>query len=341
MGNLFGGGKNNAASQARQQEIQRQEGITRGLSQINSIYGGGSYGTNTVQRGQFKLQQGAGGAWPNMLAGDLSQYYLANGTKLSDLTNKDPQYADWLSRTRALQGSSHMPPMPDPHTEGVFGAIFGPGGNVNPAMTQNQALRTYARHLALTGGLYNSAATAPGFNNDFYNQKQQAYIGYALPQVASQYNQMNQNTAFNLANRGLSQSSAGNMLRGSLEKERQLQTQGVGDAAIQQTNQLRQDVENQRSLLVSQLYASGDPNTSMQGALNTAANFQTPNTYQPLGNMFSNWANMYLAKQYLGAPQTPGGGMGGYNPYGMTIPGAFGQQQMMPNIVGSSSSIVR
>lgn len=319
MGNNGG----NAASDARRQEYLRQSRVQNGMQQINSIFGGGSYGVNPVAN--FNNKQ-------------LGSYFTGSGTNVNDLTLSDPGFAQWVKVHNPFKGAQNNqigagPSLPryDP----VASVLFG-NADPTPGLTMAQAKSKYANYLSQTGGLFGGTQKTPGFDDNFYNQRRDAYVGYALPQLASQYNQTQRDATFNLANKGLLQSDAGTQLRNSLEKERQLQTQGVADTAQGQVNDLRTNVENQRGALVNQLNASGDPVNATQSALSTAANFQSPSAYQPLGNLFTNWANMYLAKQYTGQPNVQTNAGYGYNPYQQQ-----NQQPYGPSIVGSSSRIIK
>jgi len=145
-----------------------------------------------------------------------------------------------------------------------------------------------------------NAAYAP-FNQDFYKQRQQAYVDYANPAYTQQYGQTRNQMLYGLANRGLLNSSAGQEQANALAIARNQAQQQIGNTAVQGAQQLQQTVEQQRAQLVGQLAATGDPTAAAQAAVSTAANFQAPSAFAPVGPLFQNFANTYLANQYAQA----------------------------------------
>lgn len=137
-----------------------------------------------------------------------------------------------------------------------------------------------------------------GFTPQFYNQRADAYDAYALPQLTNQYLQENQAMDENLADKGLNTSSAAQQEKGQLaitNKEAQGQ---IANTGVQQAEQLQQNVQGQENALIGELQNSVNPNSVAQQAVGTAAGFTGPSPMQPIGQMFSNLSNAYLANQY-------------------------------------------
>lgn len=176
--------------------------------------------------------------------------------------------------------------------------------------------------------------TYKGFDDNFYKQRAQDYVNFAMPQLNQQYKQNSDQLAYTMANRGLLDSSAASRTKQSLDLVNAQAAQGIADQGTSQANTLRSNVEGQRQSLITQLEASADPAAATSQALASSTNFAAPSTFAPLGSMFSNWANLYLANQ---AGQAPGGTTAGNNPYQF----GYGLGGSMPSPVGNTGRITQ
>lgn len=291
----------NAGNIAQQQERDRQNLIKGGLSQINAIFSGGTYGINPLTGG-FSRQ-------------NMGQYYDPSGNLISTATSaNDPEFATWLQThpnvTKAatqrsgfgnLQYHAGQIGAPGAQSLGAFGGLnpFNPFGfgESTKTLSPDDIRALYGKWLGSEGELFTGTAKSPGFGPDFYKQRTQDYINFAMPQLQEQAGQTERNLAFKLQNQGLDQSSIGDTLNLSLLNEINRQAAGVGSTGIQQAQDLQKQIEGQRSNLISQLETSADPGSATSQALSTAAQFSAPSVYQPIGNLFGNWGNTYLASQ--------------------------------------------
>ena len=132
-----------------------------------------------------------------------------------------------------------------------------------------------------------------GFNPSFYQDREKAYLDYALPQLSQQFQNTQQNLVFDLANRGLLKSGAAANLAGSLNQELAKKQRQVGDQAVNESNALRQNIEQQRAQLYAQAQGGLAPSLSYSQALQAAGSFKTPSPFEPIGGLFDNWANIY------------------------------------------------
>lgn len=135
------------------------------------------------------------------------------------------------------------------------------------------------------------------FNPAFYNQRKQEYLNYQMPLLTEQYLRTQKDLAYKLAQQGLLNSSAGGQLRGSLVTENERQRLALADAAAQQSNQLRQGIEQNRSSLLSQAQSMIDPSQAYNQAIASAQQFNAPSTIAPVGQMFTDWANIMLPQR--------------------------------------------
>ena len=164
----------------------------------------------------------------------------------------------------------------------------------NTAALQAQQQQT---QNALTQGGKNIESAFASFTPAYYAGVQKNYENAALPQLFKQYRTTGQQVNYNLANRGLSRSSSAQQLGAGLQSELATQEQGVVNNAQAAAQHVQQNVANEKSQLYGQLQTSQNPSLVGQSALNTAAQTGAPSVFQPLGNLFSNWSNIYLAQQ--------------------------------------------
>ena len=107
---------------------------------------------------------------------------------------------------------------------------------------------------------------------------------------------MRDQAGFKMANQGLRNSSQANKIGESLATELGTQKQNVVNTGMAQASDLKKNVENQRANLISEANVANDPSGVAAGALGTASAFSAPSAMPAIGNAFSNWANMWLAK---------------------------------------------
>jgi hypothetical protein len=126
------------------------------------------------------------------------------------------------------------------------------------------------------------------FDEPFYNKQSQAYLDYAAPQIDRQYNDANRGLVFALARQGIGQSTEGNRRFGNLLQDQQLAQQGMVDKSRDVATGARKSVEDTRSNLIADLYATADPAAAAKGALSRAQYLMQPQGFSPVGQLFSN-----------------------------------------------------
>lgn len=154
------------------------------------------------------------------------------------------------------------------------------------------------QQAALTQG---GASINKTFNNKFtpqyYAGVTQNYEQQQLPEVFSDYRTTGQNLNYKLADQGLSKSSVSQNLGSSLNSQLAQGEQQVVNNAIGQSQNLQTQVAGEESQLYGQLQSSQNPTLAAQSAANLAAQTGAPSVFAPIGNLFSNWSNLYLANQ--------------------------------------------
>lgn len=306
MGGGKGGGSNKEARRARKEEEARQRRIREGTARINEIFDGGWVPTGQV---------GSGASYdPNQT------YYTSSGEQWRPDASLFPRQAvapqsNLFARPPGLAGqwvfpqeqsSQYQPERNDPFINAGFRL-----GQLPRYKTAEQQFRD-----ALSGGLYTGREQTRGFDDQFFQDRRQAYLDYATPQLEQQYGDAQRDLTFALARGGLLDSSARASKVGDLQRLYDLNMQHLSDEALNYETEARNAVEDARASLIQQLNVTGD----VQGAVNAAraraqALSQAP-SFSPLANLFSSFteglgnrlaherADM-MARQYLGGNENP------------------------------------
>lgn len=172
-------------------------------------------------------------------------------------------------------------------------SIFGGGSSNNDAKksAKKQAKDEAARQARITTGVKSINDQFAGFNDPFYAGYSDAYTGAMLPQLEDQYTKAKRRVLFNLANRGLVNSSAATQEQGDLGTEYATGQATVKSKAAQAVDALKGDVENMRQSLTAQVQASADPDTAASLAATSAAGLKaSAPPIDSLGNMFAELA---------------------------------------------------
>lgn len=161
------------------------------------------------------------------------------------------------------------------------------------------------------------------FDDGFFNKRRDSYVSYATPQLNEQYDDAMLRLTAALSRSGALQSSEAAKRNAKLGKDFALQRQGLVDKGTELSTQARSDLENARSSLVTDLYATADPAAAAAGAQARAKiASQTPG-FTPLGQLFqditaglADWAE---ARSYNKAFASTAPGASGGRDSGRTV----------------------
>lgn len=167
------------------------------------------------------------------------------------------------------------------------------GGNPGAAIAQQEA----ERQRLITQGLGSVNQAFAGFGPDFYNKMQQNYLAATVPQVGQQFRTTQNQLASTMSNHGLLRSSAAQNLGSSLQQQLATNLFNVGNQATQAVQGLQKQVGQEKSNVIAQLQQSANPTLAATQATESASQFAAPSLVQPLGNLFQNWSNTYLANR--------------------------------------------
>lgn len=145
-----------------------------------------------------------------------------------------------------------------------------------------------ARQARIQQGTASIDKNLAGFDKNFYDSRAQAYVNYANPQLSDQYANTQRNLAYNLARQGLTASSEASRNAGELQRQYNDARAQIAAKGMDVANEARQNVEQNRSELLSQLYASTDPAAASNAALNRAAVLSQQQSFSPIGQLFAN-----------------------------------------------------
>lgn len=153
------------------------------------------------------------------------------------------------------------------------------------------------QQAGINAGMKDIDKAFSGFTPEFYNQRAQAYEQFAMPQLENQFRDTSKNLEYKLNRNGMGKSSAADQMRGKLNQQNKLAETNVVNQGTQQAQQLEQQVQGQKNALVSELQSAVAPQSVAQQAIGTAAGFQGPSTFAPVGQAFTDFSNMYLQNQ--------------------------------------------
>lgn len=158
--------------------------------------------------------------------------------------------------------------------------------------------RTAAYEEAIKAGkLYTGKETSGGFDDAFYQGRADDVVKYSMPTFTDQYKTTRNSLAAALARRGLLNSGAAIKSQASLDKFAGTKQREIADMGLTEANNLRRQVEDSKSQLTSQLIASGDPSSVSASALTQASALRRPGAMPALGNLFSDWVNIWKSNQ--------------------------------------------
>lgn len=127
------------------------------------------------------------------------------------------------------------------------------------------------------------------FNDDFFDQRRDAFVNYATPQLEDQFGDAQKQLTFALARGGLLDSSVRADKSAELQKKYDLNKQQIADKALSSSTESRNAVEDARSNLVATLNATGDAQGAANSAISRASALSQPASFSPLTQLFSDF----------------------------------------------------
>lgn len=166
---------------------------------------------------------------------------------------------------------------------------FGGGGGAQKIADQQRADEV-VRQARIKAGMSSIDSAFAGFGEDFYNKRAADYSAYAMPELEKQAKTAHEGLIYALSRTGNLDSSAAIKRNVDLNDEENAARIGVANTGLDQTNQLRSQVENTRGNVVAELNATGNSDAATATALRQVQNLNQPAGYTPLGNLFAGFA---------------------------------------------------
>jgi hypothetical protein len=148
--------------------------------------------------------------------------------------------------------------------------------------------REAERQARIAAGTDKINETFSVFDDAFFGQRKDAYLGYYQPQLDDQFNSAKEDLTFALARAGTLNSSMAGEKQADLLNRYDVERAGLLSQADNENAAARSRFQNEKSALVSQLNATGDADRVSNEALaRTQQLFQERPAYNPLGDIFS------------------------------------------------------
>lgn len=126
-----------------------------------------------------------------------------------------------------------------------------------------------------------------GFDDAFYDNRRNAYLDFAKPQVTDQYEDAFKQLTLALADSNLLNSSAAARRRGDLLKKKGEYERQIGGKANEYANTARSQVESAKSDLRSQNMNIANPTLVAANAAQRARSLNEIPVFDPLVNLFA------------------------------------------------------
>lgn len=147
------------------------------------------------------------------------------------------------------------------------------------------------RQARITQGKQSIDSAFSVFDPKYFDKFKGDYLGYYNPQVDEQFTDARQDLRYNLARAGTEDSTPGqkafaDLTEGYGDKRREIESK-----ATEATNNIRSQVEQNKSDLYAQNTASADPSLAAMSAAGRAGSLSTPPSLSPLADLFAGMTN--------------------------------------------------
>lgn len=278
-----------AAEEARKREEARQARLTAGAKQIDGLFNGAPVmGTRTVSKefGADALPTG----WAKKTREERTP---STGTETFWEGTSDN--GGWVTRNT-------------PESVSSWTDIYDTDGKV-VGSAQNGVFGDQKWKADVTEE-YETDQRTGGFDNAFYDKYKSAYLDYYNPDVEKQYTDAKEQLNYAHARAGTLNSSMAGENLADLVYQNDMRKSEVASKADAAAGQLRQNVAQQKSAAINQLYSTENPDIAANTALNSVRTIQNAQPeFSPLGDLFK--SAIVGAGSYMQAYNDPWNRMGG------------------------------
>jgi len=265
---LGGGGGDGGAAEARAAEQKRQREIEQAYKLIERTFAPFEgreqvLDTNAYNQAQQRYQR------------------MANPPQQSTSSAVGPNQVDYSGMTPAqlqiagVQGGS---------PGGFQGTASAGGGNIVTALPDGTLITRNGQRISPPNK--SQFRTWQETGDNLYDQAQQDYLEYYQPQLDDQFKDYQEQSVFDLANRGLLASSAAGDQSADLQDQYQRMLDNIRSKANEFSNTLRGNVVDAKSNLRALAQSGASPSAVQQQAIERARTLGELPAFDPLGDVF-------------------------------------------------------
>ena len=162
------------------------------------------------------------------------------------------------------------------------------GGGASKRAAADQARAEEARQAEIERGRMRIDQQFAGFNDDFYRNRERAFLDNGMPQLERQFGDARRNLIYALADAGTIRSSTAADRLGDLETQYGENKLRMADEARAYANQVRGQIADARGGLMQNLFAAGDATMAGTEAANRAQVLAAQPTFSPIAQAFQN-----------------------------------------------------
>ncbi len=151
------------------------------------------------------------------------------------------------------------------------------------------------------------------FDKKFFQKQQTNYLDFAKPQLNKQYGEAGDQLSYDLADRGMLDSSTKGEKTADLGELYETNRQAMIGKAKEFGTDAKNNVEDARTGLIHTLQATGDAEGAAKGALNRAGALSRPPAYSPLEDLFMSFTSTLGQQAGLERSYAAGGPRPRYN----------------------------
>ena len=159
-----------------------------------------------------------------------------------------------------------------------------------------------SRQQNITTGASEISSLFGQFDDNFYNNRSQSYIDYAMPQLQQQYEDQQRELMAQLARSGNTQSSVRGDLMGKLQEQFDRQRLAIADRARSYANEARSNVNSAKSRLMESNANLADPGTIRTMAQAEAGGLLNNPQYASLGQLITDLTSGVTGSAAKAAP---------------------------------------
>jgi len=194
------------------------------------------------------------------------------------------------------------------------------GGDANAArLAETERQNNVNDGIRNIDGIFNNQ-----FTDDYFKGRSKAFLDYANPQLNDQFADARKELTYFLDRNGTLNSTVRTGKDAELAKLFDTNKRAVADKGLDFENSARNSVADARSGLVSQVIATGDENAAATNAQSRASLLTQPDTYEPLGQLFTTFTSGLGTQAGLEKANAYGGTGAGQPQIGRYNTGLFG-----------------